>query len=190
MAEALLSQAAESLPPSERFVAAGVYAIYYRGTSPTYARLVEANRERPPQREIPIYVGKAVPKGARKGGNLSGESPGCVLHDRLQEHSESIASATSLRIEDFWYRSLAVDSVWIPLGETLLIRRFTPLWNHVVEGFGNHDPGKGRHAGKRSDWDVLHPGRPWATRLNPGRKRSEVERSIEEFLTKQLARVE
>jgi len=188
VADALLAQDAEPMPPREKFVAAGVYAIYYRGTAPIYSRLVEANRGRPAQLENPIYVGKAVPKGARKGGLLSGEPPGCVLHDRMQEHAESIAAAASLNLSDFWYRALAVDSVWIPLGETLLIRRFAPLWNHVVEGFGNHDPGKGRHAGKRSDWDVLHPGRHWATRLGQGKKRSEIERSIDEFLVAQIAR--
>ncbi len=41
------------------------------------------------------------------------------------------------------------------------------LRNKVVDGFGNHDPGKGRHAGLRSRWDVLHPGRPWADKCQP-----------------------
>jgi hypothetical protein len=29
----------------------------------------------------------------------------------------------------------------------------------AVDGFGNHDPGKGRYKQARSDWDVIHPGR-------------------------------
>lgn len=37
-----------------------------------------------------------------------------------------------------------------------------PLWNTVVDGFGNHDPGKGRYEQAKSDWDVIHPGRAWA----------------------------
>ena len=37
-------------------------------------------------------------------------------------------------------------------------------WTNIVDGFGNHDPGKGRHAGRRPLWDVLHPGRAWALR--------------------------
>ncbi len=54
--------------------------------------------------------------------------------------------------------------IWIPLGESLLIARFRPIWNVVLDGFGNHDPGKGRYNGARPLWDVLHPGRGWAKR--------------------------
>lgn len=49
--------------------------------------------------------------------------------------------------------------------EAELIRQYTPLWNTVIDGFGNHDPGSGRYNQARSEWDVLHPGRPWAKRL-------------------------
>ena len=49
--------------------------------------------------------------------------------------------------------------------EAALIRRFKPLWNTVVDGFGNHDPGKGRYEQALSEWDALHPGRLWAKRL-------------------------
>ncbi len=46
--------------------------------------------------------------------------------------------------------------------EAALIRMYRPLWNTVVDGFGNHDPGKGRYNQAKSDWDVYHPGRKWA----------------------------
>jgi hypothetical protein len=46
--------------------------------------------------------------------------------------------------------------------EAALIKITRPLWNVAVDGFGNHDPGKGRYEQARSDWDVIHPGRPWA----------------------------
>jgi hypothetical protein len=72
-------------------------------------------------------------------------------------------------LADFYCRYLVVDDIWIPLGESLIIQHFRPLWNVVVEGFGNHDPGKGRHAGKRPSWDILHPGRPWANRCAPAK---------------------
>ena len=49
--------------------------------------------------------------------------------------------------------------------ESTLIRKHHPLWNSIVDGFGNHDPGRGRYNQARSEWDVLHPGRPWADRL-------------------------
>ena len=49
--------------------------------------------------------------------------------------------------------------------EAEMIRRYAPLWNTVIDGFGNHDPGSGRYDQAKSEWDVLHPGRPWAARL-------------------------
>jgi len=47
-----------------------------------------------------------------------------------------------------------------------MTRRYNPLWNSHIDGFGNHDPGKGRYEQAKSEWDVLHPGRVWAERLN------------------------
>ncbi|HBO3909557.1 TPA: Eco29kI family restriction endonuclease, partial [Pseudomonas aeruginosa] len=113
---------------------------------------------------LPIYVGKAVPPGARMGASLE-LAAGKVLHKRLKEHAESIKAAENLDIKDFHCRFLVVDDIWIPLGESLIIARFTPVWNSLIDGFGNHNPGKGRHAGMRPRWDVLHPGREWAMRL-------------------------
>jgi len=37
--------------------------------------------------------------------------------------------------------------------------------NFDMDGFGNHDPGKGRYNQAQSEWDVLHPGRSWVKRL-------------------------
>ena len=50
--------------------------------------------------------------------------------------------------------------------EAAMTRRYNPLWNSHIDGFGNHDPGKGRYEQAKSEWDVLHPGRTWADRLN------------------------
>jgi hypothetical protein len=36
------------------------------------------------------------------------------------------------------------------------------VWNIALDGFGNHDPGKGRYEGLRPLWDHLHPELPWA----------------------------
>ena len=58
-----------------------------------------------------------------------------------------------------------VESDLVVPVEAEMIRRYRPLWNTVVDGFGNHDPGKGRYNQARSEWDVLHPGRYWAERL-------------------------
>lgn len=50
--------------------------------------------------------------------------------------------------------------------EAALIKINPPLWNSCLDGFGNHDPGKGRYEQARSNWDVIHPGRSWVNRLN------------------------
>ncbi len=84
---------------------------------------------------------------------------------RLKEHAQSIRLAQNLEIDDFTCRFLAVDEIWIPLTESLLISTYAPLWNVIVDGFGNHDPGSGRYKQQKSQWDALHPGREWAEKL-------------------------
>ena len=58
-----------------------------------------------------------------------------------------------------------VETDLISAVESELIRTYRPLWNTVVDGFGNHDPGGGRYNQARSEWDVLHSGRGWADHL-------------------------
>jgi hypothetical protein len=109
--------------------------------------------------------------------------PGMVLYDRLSEHASSIQEAKSLDLADFSCRYLIVDDVWIPLGESLLIERFSPLWNLVIDGFGNHDPGSGRYNQRRSRWDTLHPGRSWAGKCKPhSLSKSQIEAEVRQFL--------
>lgn len=159
VAEAMLEQKAQPLGELKQFFGVGIYAIYYTGDFEPYAPLAARNRDG--RFQAPIYVGKAIPKGARKGGGV-GEIRSRSLYDRLKEHGESVSLVSNLNIEDFYCRFLVVDDIWIPLGESLLIAKFAPLWNALVDGFGNHDPGKGRYNGLRPRWDVLHPGRAWA----------------------------
>lgn len=159
----LLNQPAEKLPPP-RFPGAGIYLIYYTGSFPAYSRITAANKQN--RFAQPIYVGKAIPAGGRKGLEGFDVPQGLALSGRLCEHADSIAAAENLSILDFRCRWLVVDEVFIPLAETLLISHYKPLWNIIVEGFGNHDPGKGRISGRKPSWDVLHPGRSWATRLS------------------------
>ncbi len=168
VAKAMLEKPCTALPPEGPFEGAGIYAIYYVGRFPAYAKIAQLNRNQ--NFAAPIYVGKAVPKGARRGGFGLGEAAGSVLHSRLREHADSIEQVQNLSLGDFFCRHLVVDDIWIPLGEQLLIQAFSPLWNRVVDGFGNHDPGAGRRRQQRSPWDVLHRGRPWARRLQPSRK--------------------
>lgn len=179
VAEALLDQQLVDLPMPgmrEGFVGAGVYAIYYFGEHapyPPYRLLAERNRNA--EDVSPIYVGKAIPAGARKAGVGLDVPVGTVLFNRLREHAESIRDAMNLDLRDFKCRFLLVDDIWIPLGESLVIQRFEPLWNVVVDGFGNHDPGSGRLRQQRSAWDTIHPGRAWAARLMQPHRYSEAQ---------------
>lgn len=166
VASALLKKEVGPLPPSERFTGAGIYAIYYTGNFRLYRDISEKNRR--DRFQQPIYVGKAVPPGARKGGFGLGTAAGAALFKRLNEHKASILTAQNLALEDFFCRHLVSDDIWIPLGESLLIEWFQPLWNVLIDGFGNHPTGKRRATQYRSRWDTLHPGRSWAARLPAG----------------------
>lgn len=162
----VLARDVEPLGTNESIEGAGVYVIYYRGDFPAYQSITTANVER---WDRPIYVGKAIPKGGRKGGiTRDASASGAALNSRLRKHAESIRATENLRIEDFVFRYIVLDDIWIPLGENILIETFKPLWNVAVEGFGINDPGKGRLNQKRSPWDVLHPGRGYAARLTGG----------------------
>jgi len=143
------------------FVGAGVYALYYNGDHPAYTDLAALNVDRATQ---PIYVGKAVPKGGRRGLEVVEHTSTKALSSRVREHAKSVRAAENLDIADFSARWLVVEDIWIPLGESAMIRRYRPVWNAVLDGFGNHDPGSGRINGKRSMWDTLHPGRSFAAK--------------------------
>lgn len=183
-AKALLGRETGKLPPPEAFEGAGIYAIYYLGDFPAYRALAEANRNG--RFEAPIYIGKADPKGGRRGGGDLDTPPGTALHGRLTKHGRSLEQATNLDIDDFACRYLAVDEVWIRMSERMLIGWYLPVWNIVVDGFGNNDPGRRRATQYRSPWDVLHPGRPWAEKLADGDVSAEeiVARITEHFRTK------
>lgn len=168
VAEALLHLEAQALADLQPFSGAGIYALYYQGSFAPYGKLANINVTQ--GATVPIYVGKAIPEGGRKGRTTQAGMPPArptkALFKRLVEHAESIR-ATNLRVQDFSCRYLVVDDIWIPLGESLLIARFSPLWNLLVDGFGNHDPGSGRYNGLVPKWDVLHPGRAWAAKCQP-----------------------
>lgn len=181
VAEAMLNQPVGPLPPAP-FIGAGIYAIYYVGDFPLYKEIAEKNRN--DQFQWPIYVGKAVPAGARKGGFGLGAEPGQVLYKRLAEHASSIEQAGNLDLNDFMCRFLVVDDIWIPLAESLLIEMYLPLWNRNIDGFGNHDPGKGRYNQRKSPWDTIHPGRPWADRLqSPSNDEGKIREATAVYLT-------
>lgn len=151
------------LPPPKRFIGTGVYGLYYVGDFELYSKIACLNQEACVH---PIYVGKAVPSGWRTARVTDSDAP--VLHQRLREHMRSIQHAANLQVSDFRCQFMILggsESDLVVPAEAELIRRYRPLWNSVIDGFGNHDPGRGRYNQARSEWDVLHPGRPWAERL-------------------------
>jgi hypothetical protein len=171
-ARALIEYAADVLPPGESFDGAGVYTLHYLGRFQAYAGLGA---------DSPIYVGKADPPGRRQGRRAT-DSATTPLYSRLVHHSQSIESANNLNLCDFRCRWLVLDPVWVGLTEQVLIAQYQPLWNIVVDGFGNNDPGRGRRNQRRSQWDTLHPGREWAFNLqNRGTTGSEVVAAVLAF---------
>jgi hypothetical protein len=153
------------LPPNVKFHGTGVYAIYYIGKSKLYSSISKKNRT---EFSLPIYVGKAVPRGWRQSRTESvAEKKTHELIGRLNEHAKSIIQSSNLDIEDFYCRFMILEdasSSLISTVEAALIRFYTPFWNSQLDGFGNHDPGKGRYNQAKSEWDVIHPGRAWANK--------------------------
>ena len=145
-AQAVMRYPADALPPHDAFDGVGVYTLHYAGSFHAYAGLGD----------LPLYVGKADGAGPR------------ALHSRLRQHARSISDADNLDLSDVGCRWLVLDPVWVGLTEQVLIAQYRPIWNDVVKGFGIHAPGRGRQGQQRSDWDMLHPGRPWAVALAKG----------------------
>ena len=174
------------LTPVERFSGRGVYALYYIGKSKVYAKYGELNRL---SYGYPIYVGKAVPRGWRQARTSDlALDQSTELYQRLTEHSRSISLTSTLKTKDFRCRFVIFEgegSDMISTVEAALIKITKPLWNTVVDGFGNHDPGSGRYEQARSDWDVLHQGRLWADKCKgKSSSRAEIEKKIKLHFSK------
>lgn len=160
----------------------GIYALYYRGDYEPYRPITYLHKTGD---ERPIYIGKCVPHGFRSGGPLWEERPS-HLPTRLREQVRSISWADNLDIKDFRYRFIPLDRSEPELIYSLelhLIRTQRPLWNVCVQGFDDHYPGLGRIDRSPSEWDTLHPGRPWVGKL-AGRSRevSAIHAKIRRFL--------
>ena len=126
----------------------GIYALYYEGVMAEYRPIADGRR--------PIYAGKAVPKGSRTGGELDVEHP--VLRERIRQHARSIEPVRNLDIKDFSCRVLAIVPVWIVFAEQALIKRYRPVWNSCLDGFGKHENTKcdgAKLVGYPSPWKAL-----------------------------------
>lgn len=118
----------------------GIYALFYTGQHPAYVPISGTPH--------PLYVGKAVPSGTRKG-SMEGQGQ-YALRNRLNNHHRSIDAANNLDLADVLCRFLAVVPVWITLAERFLIDHYRPVWNIGVDGFGNNPQGQHRTGGDRS----------------------------------------
>ena len=119
------------------------------------------------------YVGKANPPS---NSARTPRDQGLRLYNRLKDHLRSIRHTSgTLSESDFDCRSLVVQSGWQDAAETYKIQLFQPAWNNetgICFGIGKHGDSASTRANKRSPWDTLHPGRPWASDFGIGDARS------------------
>ena len=144
-----------------------------QGDFSTYSRIAEQNTHDTWAK--PIYVGKAVPAGARKGSYGLGESPGEVLYRRLREHAtsiqqaiESLPSAISPAVIWWWTifgfrlpsrcssRCLSRSGITISMALETMIQTLTiitsngpPGTKSTLAAHGRHDSGQ-THGRKRT----------------------------------------
>jgi len=164
---ALLAQPLVALGTVRPAYGSGVYAIYYSGDHPLYARIAAT--------ETPIYVGKADPNN---GDASTPREQGPRLTGRLIEHAGTIATTERfalanplpsglhpIRLADFSCRRLVCATNAQLVAERHLIRMFWPVWNSDTKacwGMSKHGDAANTRRNKRSPWDVVHPGRAWA----------------------------
>ena len=174
-----------SIPPPEPFSGAGVYALYYIGRKGIYKKFGETiNRI---EYAVPIYVGKAVPKGWRQSRTVSDNTlKSKTLSSRLAQHAKSIGQVSNLKAGDFACRFMIFEGEaqsMISCVESALISQHNPLWNSVVDGFGNNAPGVRRVTGRVPNWDALHPGRASTSKITGERPETkDLKRRITDYL--------
>lgn len=177
---AMIAQPRKPLTVVDRFYGSGVYALYYDGDFEAYQALTK--------KEHPIYVGKADPADpASKTATEQGDR----LSNRLSDHRKNIGKATStLRLEDFEYRALVVQTGYQTAAESFLIGLFKPIWNSETKicfGLGKHGDDPATRGNLRSPWDTLHPGREWAHR-DPNMKDARSPQQIVKDIAAHLAK--
>jgi hypothetical protein len=177
---AMVAQPRKPSATIDKFYGSGVYALYYSGEFKAYRGISK--------KEHPIYVGKADPADP---ASKTAMEQGDRLSNRLNDHRKNIAKATStLRLDDFGYRALVVQTGYQTAAETYLIDLFKPIWNNEIDicyGFGKHGDDPETRANQRSPWDTLHPGREWAhrdPRMRDARPRERIIQDIAEHLRK------
>ena len=94
---------------------APIYALFYTGSLDVY-RPISGTSE-------PIYVGKAVPPGSRKGAAVNENAP--ALRRRIGEHAKSIVEARNLNRDASLTKERAIGGIlppfWPKITRKLLI---------------------------------------------------------------------
>lgn len=159
---ALLARSPVQLDRIPVFDGCGIYALYYAGPLPLYASISSADCG------VPIYVGKADPKGGRKGLNVTPAWEGRKLRSRLLIHGRKLDASNDFQASQFFARYLPADDLFTPMAERLMIASFRPVWNLVLDGFGVNRQGGRREAEQlRPAWHELHRGVAWAESMTP-----------------------
>ncbi|MBK7962478.1 MAG: Eco29kI family restriction endonuclease [Bdellovibrionales bacterium] len=96
LVKAFESCSLEQLPPEKVGKGPGVYGLFYRGEFNAYKRLAKQFRD------VPIYVGKAVVPGGRKGSGTKSLNNQNYVIRRLMEHGRTISQTkrSILKISD------------------------------------------------------------------------------------------
>ena len=135
------------LPPP-RFTGSGVYAIYCTARKGIYERY--GNKVNRMGYNVPIYVGKAVPKGCANGDAISFDMLPC--HAQLEFWHKKINAALGLSINDFRCRVYPLDKfgrVYIGGIFKVMYECFRPAWNMVFADGSSLD-------GVASRWCEIH----------------------------------
>lgn len=161
---ALIAQPRIPLANIPQAYGSGVYALYYHGDHPLYAKIRDT--------ETPIYVGKADPQNPDASDS---REQGSKLTGRLKEHADTIAVSEAyadkmklapplypIRLADFTCRRLVCATNAQLVAEKHLIRMFWPVWNSETKacwGMAKHGDAASTRKNKRSPWHVVHPGK-------------------------------
>ena len=82
-------------------------------------------------------------RGAKK---VCPKLPGELFFHQLVFWVVRWVSENLFKMKLFYINIIALFSA--SLGESLLIAKFAPIWNKLIDGFGNHDPDKGRYGAR------------------------------------------
>lgn len=117
---------------------------------------------------------------------------GSSLHDfggRTRKHWRSLVDVhdfnpQDLNPDDFWVRGLAMPREHVRAVEDLLVRTYMIRWNQPeFNGFGNNN--STRVGSRASNWDIIHPGRPFALGL---KRPSEAQAKLQRQMAIKMAR--